>query len=209
MINILIADDHTLIREALRKLLKEESDMKIVAEAKNSSEVLDLVKKKQVDVVLLDITMPGKSGLDIIKDIKRLNKKAAILVLTMHAEDRFAFRAFKTGAAGYITKDKSVTELVKAIRKVKTGGKYVSPEFAEELANEIKRENGRSQYHKLSDREFQVLIMIASGRKVVEIAKEFELSKSTINTYRARILEKLKLRGNVDITHYAINNNLI
>ena len=209
MINLLIADDHMLIREALKKLLKDESDIKVVAEAKNTSEVLENIKKKSVDVILLDITMPGKSGLDIIKDIKRISKKSSVLVLTMHAEDRFAFRAFKAGASGYITKDKSITELVKAIRKVVSGGKYVSPEFGEELANEIKKEDGRSQYHTLSDREFQVLIMIAAGKKVIEIAKELALSKSTINTYRARILEKLKLRGNVDVTHYAIDNNLL
>ena len=209
MISILIAEDHSLIREALKRMLKDESDMKIVAEAKNTSEVLDIIKKKAVDVVLLDITMPGKSGLDIIKDIKRINKKVDVLILTMHDEDRFAFRAFKVGASGYITKDKTFTELVKAIRKVVSGGKYVSSEFAEELANEIKKEDGRSQYHTLSDREFQVLIMIAAGKKVIEIAKDLTLSKSTINTYRARILEKLKLRGNVDITHYAIDNNLL
>ncbi len=211
MINILLADDHTLIREGIKKLLADQSDMKITAEAKNTIEVLDICKKKQFDVILLDISMPGKSGLDIIKDVKRMNKKAAILVLTIHEEDRFAFRAFKNGASGYITKENSVTELVKAIRKIISGGKYISSDFAEELANEIKKENGtgRPRYHKLSDREFQCMIMITSGKKVTEIAKELDLSKSTINTYRARILEKLKLRGNVDLTHYAIDNKLI
>lgn len=209
MINILVADDHTLIREAIKRFLKEEPDMRVTAEAKNSNEVLELVKKKQFDIILLDVSMPGKSGLDIIKDIKRYNKNASVIILTMHSEHHFAFRAFKGGAEGYLTKEKSITELIKAIRKVVAGGKYISPEFAEELANEIKGENGRSEYHKLSDREFQVLIMIASGKKVIEIADQLDLSKSTVNTYRARILEKLNLRGNVDMTHYAINNNLI
>lgn len=211
MINILLADDHTLFREGIKKLLADQSDMKITAEAKNTIEVLDICKKKQFDIILLDISMPGKSGLDIIKDVKRMNKKASVLILTMYEEDRFAFRAFKNGASGYLTKENSVTELVKAIRKVMSGGKYISSDFAEELANEIKKENGtgRPRYHKLSDREFQVMIMITSGKKVVEIAKDLDLSKSTINTYRARILEKLGLRGNVDLTHYAIDNKLI
>ncbi|MFI5144543.1 MAG: response regulator [Ignavibacteria bacterium] len=211
MINILLADDHTLFREGIKKLLADQADIKITAEAKNTIEVLDICKKKQFDVVLLDISMPGKSGLDIIKDVKRMNKKAVVLILTMYEEDRFAFRAFKNGASGYLTKENTVQELVKAIRKVVSGGKYISSDFAEELANEIKKENGtgRPRYHKLSDREFQVMIMITSGKKVVEIAKDLDLSKSTINTYRARILEKLGLRGNVDLTHYAIDNKLI
>ena len=210
MINILVADDHTLLREALTKFLKDQPDMKILAEAKSTDEVIELVKKKLFDIILLDITMPpGKCGLDIIKDIKRYNKNTHVLVLTMHCENDFAFRAFKAGASGYITKDKSSTDLIKAIRRVISGGKYISPEFAEQLANEIKGENYRSEYYKLSDREFQILIMIASGKKVTEIANELNLCKATINTYRARILEKLNLRGNVDMTHYAINNNLL
>jgi DNA-binding NarL/FixJ family response regulator len=170
---------------------------------------LELVKKKQFDIILLDITMPGKSGLDIIKDVRKINRNVYVLILTMHPEDRFAFRAFKAGASGYITKDNTVIELVKAIRKIISGGKYVSPDFAEELASGLKKNDGRPLYHKLSDREFQVLIMIASAKKVIEIAEELSLSKSTINTYRARILEKLKLRSNVDLTHYSINNNLL
>jgi two-component system invasion response regulator UvrY len=209
MINILIADDHGLIREGIKKILGDEPDMKIVAEAKNSDEVLELIKKKQMDIILLDITMPGKSGLDIIKDLRKINKKVYVLILTMHPEDSFAFRAFKAGASGYITKENTGNELIKAIRKIKSGGKYVSPEFAEELANGLKKDDGRPLYHKLSDREFQVLIMIASAKKVIEIAAELSLSKSTINTYRARILDKLKLRSNVDLTHYAINNDLL
>jgi len=209
MVNILIADDHALFREGLKSLFSIENDFKVIAEAGNSYEILDMVKNKQLDVILLDITLPGKSGLDLIKDIRKLNKRISILMLTGHPEDRFAFRAFRAGASGYLTKEKTFDELNKAIRKVISGGKYVSPEFGEELANEIKKQDGRPLYETLSDREMQVMRLIASGKKVIEIARILSLSKSTINTYRARILEKLKLRSNVDLTHYALNNDLL
>ncbi len=208
MINILIADDHELIREGLKKILKKETDMQVLGEASNAQQVLELVKNRKLSIVLLDISMPGPSGLEVLTELRRDYPKLPVLILSMHPEDRFAVRALKAGAAGYVTKDGAVAELVNAIRKVVDGGKYVSPHLAEKLADDL--EKSQSPLHEtLSDREFQVMCMIASGKKTSEIAKELSLSVSTVNTYRTRILEKMKMETNVDLTRYAIENHLI
>jgi two-component system invasion response regulator UvrY len=208
MINILIADDHELIREGLKKILKKETDMQVLGEASNAQQVLEHVKNRKLSIVLLDISMPGPSGLEVLTELRRDYPKLPVLILSMHPEDRFAVRALKAGAAGYVTKDGAVAELVNAIRKVVDGGKYVSPHLAEKLADDL--EKSQSPLHEtLSDREFQVMCMIASGKKTSEIAKELSLSVSTVNTYRTRILEKMKMETNVDLTRYAIENHLI
>jgi two-component system invasion response regulator UvrY len=208
MINILIADDHELIREGLKKILKKEPDMQVLGEASNAQQVLEHVKNRKLSIVLLDISMPGPSGLEVLTELRRDYPKLPVLILSMHPEDRFAVRALKAGAAGYVTKDGAVAELVNAIRKVVDGGKYVSPHLAEKLADDL--EKSQSPLHEtLSDREFQVMCMIASGKKTSEIAKELSLSVSTVNTYRTRILEKMKMETNVDLTRYAIENHLI
>jgi two-component system invasion response regulator UvrY len=208
MINILIADDHELLREGLKKILKKEPDMQVLGEAGNAQQVFELVKNQKLSIVLLDISMPGPSGLDVLTELRRDYPRLPVLILSMHPEDRFAVRALKAGAAGYVTKDGAVAELVNAIRKVVDGGKYVSPHLAEKLAEDLKKDE-KPLHETLSDREFQVMCMIASGKKTSEIAEELSLSVSTINTYRTRVLEKMDMATNVDLTRYAIENHLI
>ncbi|MGE5262659.1 MAG: response regulator [Acidobacteriota bacterium] len=209
MINVLIADDHALIREGLKKILKNEPDMTLAGEARNVQELNDQLGKLAVDIVLLDISMPGESGLDALKNLKQQNAHLPILILSVHPEHRFAIRALKAGASGYITKESAVEELVQAIRKIVAGGKYVSLALAEQLATELEAGKDKPLHEMLSDREYQVMCMIASGKKSTEIAEELSLSLSTVNTYRARIFEKMKLQSNVDLTRYAIENHLI
>jgi two-component system, NarL family, invasion response regulator UvrY len=208
MINILIADDHIMVREGLIKILKSESDMNVVGEAKNSQEVFDSIKKSP-DIVLLDISMPGMSGLEILDTLKRDHPSLPILILSMHPEDRFALRAFKAGAAGYITKGSAVEELVQAIRKIVGGGKYVTPTLAEKFARDLVIDHAKLPHEMLSNREFQIMRMIATGKKIGAIAEELALSPSTVNTYRARILEKMEMQNNAELTRYAIENQLI
>lgn len=209
MINVLIADDHALIREGLKKILKNEPDMTLAGEAANVQELNDQLKKLAVDVVLLDISMPGESGLDALKDLKQQNSRLPILILSVHPEHRFAIRALKAGASGYITKESAVEELVQAIRKIVAGGKYVSLALAEQLATELEAGNAKPLHETLSNREYQVMRMIASGKKSSEIAEELSVSVSTVNTYRARIFEKMKMQSNVELTRYALENHLI
>jgi len=209
MINILIADDHELIREGLKKILKKESDMEVLGEARNAQEVFEQAKNRKLTIVLLDISMPGLSGLDVLTELRQNYPKLPVLILSMHPEDRFAVRALKAGAAGYVTKDSAVAELVQAIRKVVTGGKYVSVRLAEKLADELEKGSERPPHEMLSDREFQVMRMVAAGKKIGEIAEELSLSISTVNTYRMRILEKMRMETNVELTRYAIENHLI
>ncbi len=211
MIKVLIADDHSVVRRGLKQILSEESDMKVADEARNSQEVIEKVSKEEFNVIVLDITIPGKSGLEILNDIKKLQPNTPILILSMHPEEQFAIRALRSGASGYLTKDGAPEELVIAIRKIHGGGKYVSESLAEVLAFDLEeRGKGRVIPHEnLSDREFQVLCLIAAGKSVKEIAKELILSVKTISTYRARILEKMKMKSNSELTYYAIQNKLI
>lgn len=209
MINILIADDHALMRAGLKRILKDEPDIKVVGEASNGFEVLEAVKKNKIDFIVLDLTMPGKNGLEVIKELKQSNKEILILILSMHPEDRFAVRALKSGASGYMTKESAPDELVNAIRKIISGRKYITPILAEKLASEFDDDSGKSPHENLSDREYEVFIMIASGKKITEIAESLRLSTPTVNTYRARIFDKMRLKSNVDLTHYAMSNKLI
>jgi len=209
MIKILIADDHQLIREGLKKILKEEHDMSVVGEGGNADEVFKLVRESDLDVVLLDISMPGRSGLEVLKELKHTHPKLPVLMLSMHPEDRFAVRSLKAGASGYITKESAGEELVSAIRKVVGGGKYISMFLAEKLAFGLDADSGRPPHEALSDREFQVMTMISSGKKMTEIAEELSLSIRTVNTYRARILEKMQMKSNAELIHYAIQHGLV
>ncbi len=209
MIKILIADDHPLVREGLKKILKDESDMEVQFEARNSQEVLEFIEGHDLDAVVMDISMPGKSGLDALKEIRQRFPKLPILFLSMHPEDRFAVRAIRLGAAGYLTKESAPRELVKAIRKVVRGGKYITQTVAEKLALEVEAATEKPIHETLSDREFQILCLIASGKSVKVIAGELSLSTHTVNTYRARILEKMSMKTNVDLTQYAIRNRLV
>jgi len=209
MIKILIADDHPMIREGLKKTLRDEVDMKVVGEAKNGREVLDFVEKNELSVVLMDLTMPELTGFDALKELKIKHPKLPVLILSMHPEDRFAVRALKSGASGYLTKESAASELVNAIRKVAKGGKYITPIVAEQLAFEIGNKSDISPHETLSDREYQIFIMLAEAKPVNEIAQTLCLTLSTVHTYRARIFEKMNLKTNSDIIHYAITNNLI
>ena len=209
MIRILIADDHIIVHRGLKQIVGEEPDMAVVGEALNAQEMLALVLKQHWDVVVLDISMPGKGGLDILKELKQERPKLPVLVLSMHPEDRYAVRALKMGAAGYMTKESAPEELVKAIRKVVTGGRYISPSLAEKLAFDLAADTDRPPHETLSDREYQVMCMIASGKSVKETAFELSLSVKTISTYRSRILEKMSMKNNAELIYYAIQNRLV
>ena len=209
MIRVLIADDHAVVRQGLKQILRDTREMIVAGEAVNGQEVLEKVRAAAWDVVILDISMPGHSGLDILKELKYERPNLPVLVLSMYPEDQFAVRVLKAGASGYLTKDSAPDELVKAIRKVVSGGKYVSPFLAEKLAFEIGMDSSKLPHETLSDREFQVLRMIATGKAVKEIAAELSLSVKTISTYRARLLQKMNLTTNAELIHYAIQNRLI
>lgn len=208
MIKILIADDHPVVRQGLKQMLADEPDMKVAGEAANATDLLEKVQKEPWDIVLLDITMPGRGGLDVLKDLKRDRARLPVLVLSMHPEDQFGLRVLKAGAAGYLTKDSAPEELVKAIRKVCGGGKYVSPLLAEQLATRLDSTEPRPPHEFLSDREYQVMRLIASGKRVGDIARDLSLSVKTISTYRLRVLEKMDLKTNAELTRYAIERGL-
>lgn len=209
MIKILIADDHVIVRAGLKQILADQPDMAPPGEAANGKEVLDLVRREKWDVVILDITFPDKNGIEILKEIKEEKPALPVLILSMHPEDQFALRALKAGAAGYITKEGAASELVGAIRKVLDGGKYITPSLAERLAANLKRDAAKFPHDILSDREYEILCFIASGKTVGEIAQKLFLSVKTISTYRARLLEKMHMNTNAELTYYAIQNRLV
>jgi two-component system invasion response regulator UvrY len=209
MIRTLIADDHAVVRQGLKQILGGTPEMTVAGEATTGQEVLDKVRAEAWDVVILDISMPDRSGLDVLKQLKSERPKLPVLVLSMHSEDQYAVRVLKAGASGYLTKDSAPDELVKAIRKVVSGGRYVSSFLAEKLAFEIGTDSSRVPHETLSDREFQVLRLIAAGKSVTEIAAELSLSVKTVSTYRARLLQKMNLGTNAELMHYAMQNHLI
>jgi two-component system, NarL family, invasion response regulator UvrY len=209
MIRALIADDHAVVRQGLRQILQETSDMQVTGEAATGPEALERARGDSYDVVVLDITLPGRSGFEVLKELRVERPELPVLVLSMHAEEQFAVRLLKAGAAGYLNKETAPEELIKAIRKVVAGGRYVSPTLAEKLAFEIDAGSDKSAHETLSDREFQVMRMLASGKTVKEIAAELSLSVKTISTYRARILAKMNLHTNAELIHYAITNQLV
>jgi two-component system invasion response regulator UvrY len=209
MIKILIADDHPLIREGLKKTLRDESDIHVAGEAKNGREVLTFIDEHKLDVVLMDLSMPEVSGLDVLKELRQRHPKLPVLILSMHPEDRFGIRALKAGASGYLTKDTAPLELVNAIRKVVCGGKYITPSLAEKLALEIGKDPNQPPHKLLSDREYQIFILIAQGKSINDISDILLLSVNTVNSYHCRIMDKMDLKTNIELTHYAIQNNLI
>ncbi|HZX73498.1 MAG TPA: response regulator transcription factor [Cyclobacteriaceae bacterium] len=209
MIKTIIVDDHSIVRAGLIKILREERDIEVLAEADGYGQLMDCLKTVFPDVVLLDISMPGRNGLEIAKELKQFNPEIKTLMLSMHPEERFSVRAIKAGALGYVSKESAADELVRAIRQVYNGGKYITPIVAEQLANAFEWESNKPAHERLSDREFQILGMIASGKKVKEIANELSISPATVATYRARVLEKMQLKSSVEITSYALRNNLI
>ena len=209
MIRILVADDHAILRRGLRDILAHELEGVICGEAGNAQEVVAQVQRQPWDLVILDITMPGRSGLDLLGDLKKLRPELPVLILSMHPEDQYARRMLKAGAAGYMNKETAPKELVKAVRKVLAGGRYVSEALAEKLASDLSA-GAANQYHEtLSQREFEVLRMIASGKTISQIAEELHLGVSTVSTYRVRILEKLGMENNSELIRYALQNRLI
>jgi len=208
MIKIVLADDHALIRAGLRQYVQDTPDIKVVDEADNGAEALKKALSCDYDVLVLDIGMPGVNGLDILKQLKNEKPDAKVLILTVHPEEQYAMRTIKAGASGYLTKDCEQQELISAIKKLAAGGRYISAQFAEKLAFGLIYSE-KPLFELLSDREYQVLNMIVRGKRLKDIAEELSLSIKTISSYRARILDKLNLKTNVELARYAIDNKLI
>jgi two-component system invasion response regulator UvrY len=208
MIRVFIADDHPIVRQGLLQILADTDDIGVVGEACAGQELLDRLPTTPCDVVLLDLTMPGIDGMDVLKILHRDWPKVPVLVLTMHSEDQFALRTLKAGASGYLTKDSAPGELVGAIRHIVAGGRYVSPSVAELLATHLGPDGDKPAHERLSDREYQVLRFIAMGRSTREIAEELRLSVKTVGTYRGRILEKMQMHSAAELTAYAVRYRL-
>jgi two-component system invasion response regulator UvrY len=209
MIKILIADDHAIVRRGLRQILEAEPDLKVTGEAEDARQALKLVQERPWDIVVLDISMPGMDGIETVKEIKRLSPRLPVLILSMHPEDQYAIRSIRAGASGYLTKDCVPEMLVAAIRKILHGEKFISPTLAEILMQDLQVDHKGALHDGLSDREFQVLRLIASGKTVSQIAAEIFLSVKTVSTYRARVLEKMGLKSNAELTRYAFEAKLI
>ena len=208
-IKVLIADDHAIVREGLRQILADTEDLVVAGDAENGVDAIKLVHASHCQVLLLDISLPDRSGIEVLKQLRKECPNTAVLMLSMHREDQYAIRSLKAGAAGYLNKQSAPAELVTAIRQVAAGRKYISAALAQELANQVNDTQDLPVHEILSDREFQTLTMIASGKSVTDIANELLLSVKTISMYRARLLQKMKLRHNAELTHYAIKNRLV
>lgn len=206
---VLIADDHAVVRRGLMEILEEEFPGVEFGQAADTPEALQQLRRHKWDVVMLDITMPGGSGLDVLRDSKSLHPNLPVLVLTMHPEEQYALRALKAGAAGYLTKEKAPEELITAVKTVLAGRKYVSASLAQDLASRLEADSERPIHEALSDREHEVMLMIASGKTVSQVAEELSLSVKTVSTYRARILKKMGMKTNADLTRYAMESKLL
>jgi two-component system invasion response regulator UvrY len=208
VIKILIADDHTIFREGLKHILAEYPDLVVADEASNGQDVIDKIWKNNYDMVLLDITMPGMTGLEVLKQLKNDRPKLPVLILSMHPEEQYAVRVLRAGASGYLTKESAPDELITAIRKISQGRKYITSSLAERLAVEVEADTKKPLHEILSDREYQVLRMIAEGKTVKNIANDLSLSIKTVSTYRTRIMEKMKMKTNAELMHYSMKHRL-
>jgi DNA-binding NarL/FixJ family response regulator len=206
---ILIADDHPILRRGLKDILRRDLEDAVFGEAGNAQQVLSEAQSQDWDLVILDVTMPGRSGLDVLRDLQALRPKLPVLVLSMHPEDQLGKRALKAGASGYMNKESAPEELIKAVRKVLAGGKYVSPALAERLAVDLHEVSGEPLHATLSDREFEILRLIGSGKTTSQIAEMLHLSASTVSTYRTRILEKMNMTTTAEVIKYALRNGLV
>jgi DNA-binding NarL/FixJ family response regulator len=209
VIKVLVADDHAIVRRGLRQILAETQDILVGGEAATASEVLRLVREQRFSAVILDISLPGASGLELLADLRKERPDVPVLILTVHSEDQYAVRAIRAGAAGFLTKESAPDKLIEAVRKVAGGGRYVSPELAERLASALAGESTGAPHERLSDREFEILKMLASGKTVSEVARELSLSVKTVSTHRTRILKKMGMRTNAELTTYAVRTRLV
>ncbi|MDQ3267197.1 MAG: response regulator transcription factor [Pseudomonadota bacterium] len=209
MINILVVDDHALIRKGMKQILNDTEDIRVTGEAENGMQAIKMTRENIYDLVLLDISMPDKNGIDVLKQLKLNNPQLPVLILSMHEENQYALRSLKAGAAGYLSKQSAPTQLVTAIRQVACGKKYISNELAEELANGLSQGYQELLHQTLSNREYQTLCLMASGKSLSEMAEALSLSAKTVSVYRARLLEKMKLKNNAEAVRYAIMNHLI
>ena len=209
MINVLVADDHAVVRKGLVQIISETMDMKVVAEAGTADEVFTEVRSRELDAVVLDLNLGDASGLEVLKNVKAEFEDLPILILSVHPENQYAVRTLRAGASGYLNKDSAPEQLVKAIRRVAEGRRYVSPEVAEELLFQLDADAEGPLHERLSDREFQVMRLLASGKTVSEIADMLALSVKTVSTYRSRVLDKMNMKNNAELTHYAIKNELV
>ena len=209
MIRMIIADDHPIVRAGMKQIISETSDVIVADEASDGRKLLNKIRKENFDVVILDLTMPHMDGLDVLKQLKIEKPKLPVIILSIHPESQYALRVLKAGASAYVTKTSAPDELINAIRKVCRGGKYISPSIAEKLAFQLDTNFKEMPHEMLSDREYQVMRMMASGKTVTEIAEKLALSVKTISTYRSRILEKMKMKNSAELMHYAIQNRLV
>lgn len=209
MIKLLIADDHAIVREGLKQIVAEQTDMRVEGEASNYTELFQMLPKKEWSVIILDINMPGKNGLEALKDIRQQYADLPVLILSMYSEEQYGLRAIKAGAAGFLEKVSAPDELVQAIRKIISGGKYISAQLVDKMASSLNSDYESAAHESLSDRELQIMCQIASGKSAEDIAKELIISIHTVYSYRNRILEKMKMKSNIELTRYAIQNNLI
>lgn len=209
MIRLFIADDHPLVRKGLREILEGEGDLKVIGEGSNEQELLDGVERMRPDVLITDLSMPGKGTLSLLGDLKHRYPKLPILVLTMHPEERFAVRALKSGASGYLTKETAPEEIISAVRTLAKGKKYITGSLAEQLASELDRDLDKQPHEVLSNREFQIMRALAQGKKVKDIADELSISIHTVNTYKSRVMEKMNMKNVTELTLYAIEKHLI
>ncbi|MBR7798929.1 response regulator [Undibacterium fentianense] len=208
-IKLLLVDTHPVVREGIKQFILNSSNIKVVAEANNGQEALRIIRQKSVDIILIEIALKDRNGIDLIKQIKREFPEVNLIVYSSHREDQYAIRALKAGAAGFLHKSAQGSDLLDAINQVASGLKFISPELAQEMANNLNTDHSNEPHKSLSDREYQTMMMIASGKSVSDIAKELSLSVKTISEYRSRILLKMKLRHNAELTHYAIKNELV
>ena len=208
MIEILLVDDHAIVREGIRRIIDDTTGITISAEAPTGQEALELIWKNKYDLVILDISMPGKNGLQTLKEIKKYDAKLPILMLSMHAEEQYAMRAIKAGASGYLTKESASDQLVSAIRKIYDGRKFISPVVAELLVTDIYHNEDKQFHEYLSDREFEIFKLIVRGNSAKKIATNLSISDKTVSTYRSRILKKMDMHSTADLIHYAIENNI-
>lgn len=209
MIKVFIADDHAVVRRGIKQILSEDNEIKIVGEAANATEILEQLYEKEYDVLVLDITMPGKNGLDVMIEIKQRKPRIKVLILTMYSEEEIAMRALKTGASGYLSKDSVPGELIKAVRKVYSDGKYLSAALAESIAFPYDKNILNLPHNQLSEREFQIMCLLASGNSLGQIAENLSINVKTVSTYRSRILDKMEMKSTIELAHYAIKHHLV